>query len=111
MNGSKLTNMTLDEMRDACERGADLSDWERVHREAAAGTEPAADPDSPCAAKLMRAEIARIKRGRVLGSGTKSSINIRLGNDILTAFKASGKGWQTRIDNALRDWLKEHIPA
>jgi uncharacterized protein (DUF4415 family) len=42
----------------------------------------------------MRQEIARIKRGRVLGSGTKSSINIRLGNDILTAFKATGKGWQ-----------------
>ena len=108
MSGSKLTNMTLDEMRDACEHGADRSDWERVRREAAAGIEPADDPDSPCAVKLMREEIARIRRGRVLGSGTKSSINIRLGNDILTAFKATGKGWQTRIDNALRDWLKEH---
>ncbi|MGN6662221.1 MAG: BrnA antitoxin family protein, partial [Achromobacter mucicolens] len=24
------------------------------------------------------------------------------------AFKATGQGWQTRINNALRDWLKTH---
>jgi len=87
------------------------SDWDRVRREAAAGIEPADDPDSPCAAKLMRAEIARVRRGRVLGSGKKSSATLRFDNDILESFKATGKGWQTRINNALRDWLKEHKPA
>ncbi len=51
------------------------------------------------------------KPGRVLGSGTKSSTTLRFDSDILAAFKATGKGWQTRINNALRDWLKEHNPA
>lgn len=51
------------------------------------------------------------KPGRVLGSGTKSSTTLRFDNDILAAFKATGRGWQTRINNALRDWLKEHKPA
>jgi len=111
MTGSKLTTMTIDEMRDTCERGADQSDWERVRREAAAGIEPADDPESPCVAKLMREEIARIKRGRILGSGTKSSTTLRFDNDILATFKSTGKGWQTRINNALRDWLKTHSPA
>ena len=51
------------------------------------------------------------KPGRVLGSGTKSSTTLRFDNDILAAFKATGRGWQTRINDALRDWLKEHKPA
>lgn len=111
MNGSKLTTMTTAEIRDACEHGTDQSDWERVRREATAGIEPAEDLDSPIAAKLMQKEIARIKRGRVLGSGTKSSTTVRFDNDILAAFKATGKGWQTKLNNALRDWLKTHSPA
>jgi len=26
-------------------------------------------------------------------------------------FRASGDGWQTRMDVALKDWLKTHSPA
>jgi len=51
------------------------------------------------------------KMGRPPIESPKKAINIRLGADILDAFKATGKGWQTRIDSALRDWLKEHKPA
>ncbi len=29
----------------------------------------------------------------------------------LEAFDATGEGWQTRVDAALRDWLKKHTPA
>ena len=87
------------------------TDWERVRREAAAGIEPADDSDSPCAADLMRKELTKIRRGRVLGSGTKSSTTLRFDTDILAIFKATGKGWQTRMNNALRDWLKTHSPA
>jgi uncharacterized protein (DUF4415 family) len=53
-------------------------------------------------------ELLTVKRGRPLGSGIKESQNIRFDRDILAAFKATGKGWQTRMNNALRDWLKEH---
>ena len=30
--------------------------------------------------------------------------------DVVAAFKATGKGWQTRMNYALRDWLKTHSP-
>jgi uncharacterized protein (DUF4415 family) len=32
----------------------------------------------------------------------------RLSPDVLASFKAIGKGWQTRIDAILKEWLKEH---
>ncbi|WP_419813434.1 BrnA antitoxin family protein [Bacterioplanoides sp.] len=41
-------------------------------------------------------------------SPVKKQISIRLSEDVLTAFKEAGPGWQTRIDNALKDWLAEH---
>jgi BrnA antitoxin of type II toxin-antitoxin system len=41
----------------------------------------------------------------------KTAINIRLSSEVLEAFKATGKGWQSRIDGALKDWLKGHSPA
>ncbi|MBK7767247.1 MAG: BrnA antitoxin family protein [Sulfuritalea sp.] len=31
--------------------------------------------------------------------------------DRLAAFRAAGPGWQTRMNAALRDWLKNHSPA
>ena len=48
-----------------------------------------------------------IRRGRPTGQ-TKASQTVRFDLDVLAAFKATGKGWQTRMNKALRDWLKEH---
>ena len=31
--------------------------------------------------------------------------------DVVEAFRAQGSGWQSRMDNALREWLKEHWAA
>ena len=42
---------------------------------------------------------------------TKISTTIRLSPDVLAAFKSEGNGWQTRIDTALKDWLRTHSPA
>jgi len=50
------------------------------------------------------------KRGRPPLETPKKAVNIRLSDDVVTAFKATGKGWQTRINDVLRDWLKEHNP-
>ena len=50
-------------------------------------------------------------RGRPAGTGNKSSTTIRVDTDILERFKKGGKGWQTRINKALRDWLEEHKSA
>jgi uncharacterized protein (DUF4415 family) len=49
--------------------------------------------------------------GRPKAEVTKERISIRLSPDVVKAFRAGGPGWQTRIDAALRDWLKKHPAA
>jgi uncharacterized protein (DUF4415 family) len=45
------------------------------------------------------------QRGRPAGSA-KTQIALRVDNDTLAAFRATGKGWQSRMKTALREWLK-----
>jgi len=47
------------------------------------------------------------RRGRPPLDTPKIPIHIRLSADVLTAFKATGKGWQTRIDTLLREAVAE----
>lgn len=49
--------------------------------------------------------------GRPKAEVTKERITIRLSPEVVGAFRASGSGWQTRMDAALRDWLKDHSVA
>ena len=51
------------------------------------------------------------KRGRPVGSGTKEQIALRVDSDVLSAFRATGAGWQTRMNDALKDWLRTHSPV
>lgn len=53
-------------------------------------------------------EMLKPKRGRPFLEEPKRHVNIRLDADILRAFKSSGRGWQTRVNSALREWLKSH---
>jgi uncharacterized protein (DUF4415 family) len=41
----------------------------------------------------------------------KRQITLRLDADLLDFFEAQGKGYQTRINAALRDWVATHPPA
>ena len=41
----------------------------------------------------------------------KERITIRLSPEVVQRFRATGDGWQTRVDTALKDWLKSHKPA
>jgi uncharacterized protein (DUF4415 family) len=41
----------------------------------------------------------------------KERITIRLSHDVVRRFRATGDGWQTRVDAALQDWLRSHKPA
>ena len=50
-------------------------------------------------------------RGRPKAAVTKERITIRLSPDVVSTFRATGDGWQTRVDAALRDWLKSHSAA
>jgi uncharacterized protein (DUF4415 family) len=48
-----------------------------------------------------------LKRGRPKAETTKVPTTLRLDADVLEAFKATGKGWQTRINHVLREWVKK----
>ena len=39
---------------------------------------------------------------------TKERITIRLSHEVVEQFRATGDGWQTRIDTALQEWLSAH---
>jgi len=49
-----------------------------------------------------------VRRGRPSGTGKKKSTTVRFDEDVLTHFRKMGKGWQTKINSALRDWLYGH---
>jgi uncharacterized protein (DUF4415 family) len=38
----------------------------------------------------------------------KERVTIRLSGEVVARFRASGSGWQTRIDAALKEWLETH---
>jgi uncharacterized protein (DUF4415 family) len=64
--------------------------------------------------KAGMAAMRHAARGRPVGSskaGAKQAVTVRYSPDVLAAFKATGAGWQTRMDAALKDWLKTHSPA
>ncbi|MFW2356062.1 BrnA antitoxin family protein [Hydrogenophaga sp.] len=42
---------------------------------------------------------------------TKERITIRLSPEVVQEFRDTGDGWQTRVDSALKDWLRSHDPA
>lgn len=57
------------------------------------------------------AQIMARRRGRPVGSikaVPKVQTAIRFDPDVLDALKATGKGWQTRVNEAMREWLKAH---
>ena len=51
--------------------------------------------------------LMRKVRGRQKAP-TKELISIRLSQDVVGKFRASGPGWQGKVDEVLRSWLKSH---
>ena len=80
--------------------------------DAAITTAAQADPDAlPLTDAEWTAAMPKVRRGRRLAAVTKERITIRLSRDVVETFRASGDGWQTRVDTALKDWLKTHTPG
>ncbi|MEX3764510.1 BrnA antitoxin family protein [Paraburkholderia phenoliruptrix] len=70
----------------------------------------AADPDTY---ELSTREIAELKpfvkrMGRPPKENPKEQVSIRYDADIVAAFRATGDGWQTRMNDALRTYMNEH---
>lgn len=58
---------------------------------------------------LSKSEMqASIKRGRPKADVTKERITLRVSREVSEYFRATGKGWQTRMNNALLEYVKTH---
>jgi len=68
------------------------------------------DPDNPPLTdeQLDQFKPARRGRGRPAQDVTKVLVSIRFDAAVLDAFKATGEGWQTRMNDALREWARDH---
>lgn len=55
--------------------------------------------------EVFAALVAKRPRGRPRADETKVFTAIRLDADLLEAFKSNGKGWQTRINEALQEQM------
>ena len=65
-----------------------------------------ADPDTY---ELSKSEAATLRRvGRPLSEVTKERITIRLSRDVTDYFRQSGRGWQTRMNEALQEYISTH---
>jgi uncharacterized protein (DUF4415 family) len=95
------------------------SDWEKLVAEAPGEDRPPT-PAEECARSnavvvhsggipAIRAALAARRRGPQKRP-TKVPTTIRFDPDVLAALKTTGKGWQTRVNDAMREWLKEHSP-
>lgn len=49
-----------------------------------------------------------IRRGRPPLPQAKRQVTLRLDPDLLEHLRATGPGWQTRVNDALRAWLKKN---
>ena len=99
MNGSKTNDMTRAEVLAAVRAIPTEKDfvWDGID-----------ENDRPLTEQELQVGLTLARnRGRPSGSD-KTQIALRVDNNVLAAFKATGKGWQTRMNDALRDWLNHH---
>ena len=78
--------------------------------EAAINAGIAADPDTYELTPEEMAELRPISErvGRPKAEVTKDRISIRLAPEVTEYFRASGKGWQTRMGDVLKEYVEEH---
>lgn len=53
-------------------------------------------------------EMFKPKGGRPKAESPKVPVTIRLSPGVTHYFKSTGKGWQTRMDEALKQYVHEH---
>nr|VFJ59796.1 MAG: Uncharacterized conserved protein, DUF4415 family [Candidatus Kentron sp. DK] len=49
-----------------------------------------------------------VRRGRPRKAEPKRAVSIRLSSEVVEYFRATGKGWQTRIDETLKESIARH---
>ena len=46
-----------------------------------------------------------VRRGRPAGAAKKTQTTVRISKEVLAFFRATGPGWQTRMDEALKKYV------
>ena len=73
---------------------------------AAAKSDPDAQPLTPKQLKSM--VPLRALRGRPTSDNKKLLVSVRYSPEVLTYFKSTGAGWQSRMDGVLREYVMRH---
>lgn len=72
----------------------------------------AAAMSDPDALPMTDDQLRQLKpvrpRGRPVGSGSKVQLTVRFDEEVVEEFKSTGDGWQTRMNDALREWIQVH---
>ena len=76
-----------------------------------ARAEPAAKVLPRIFSRQVAAAMLKPKRGRPISTNPKAHVNLRLDADVVAQFRATGRGWQTRLNAVLKEWLKNHSRA
>lgn len=93
----------------------DRTDWPRV--QSMTDADLVHDADSPATTEadwdgaVLRQGGGEIGRARTRGpqkTPVKVQVAIRFDAEVLAGLRATGKGWQTRVNEAVREWLKSH---
>ena len=69
------------------------------------------DPDAqPLTRKQLEAMVPiRALRGRPPSPDRKQLVSIRYSPEVLAWFRATGPGWQTRLDRVLKDYVNRRV--
>ncbi|MHB1188657.1 BrnA antitoxin family protein [Thiobacillus sp.] len=76
---------------------------------AAARSDPDAQPLKPKQLKSM--VPLRTLRGRPKSDNKKLLVSVRYSPEVVAYFKSTGEGWQSRMDEALREYVERHRAA
>jgi uncharacterized protein (DUF4415 family) len=100
MTGERITIVSRKQLA----KMKDLTDWDRVRSMSEEEIErnAAEDADNP---PWTEEEWAR---ARVVFPQGKAPVTLRLDKDIIAWFKSQGRGYQTRINAALRAFVEAH---
>ncbi|MHB8879881.1 MAG: BrnA antitoxin family protein [Thermodesulfovibrionales bacterium] len=86
-----------------------LGDYQKSQSHGQKYSLPAADKEA--AAAEFSAAMTKKRAGRPVSATHKTPHSRRLSDDDVEFFRSTGKGWQTRINEALREYVKEHHSA
>ena len=71
------------------------------------------DPDAqPLTAVQLKSMVPlKALRGRPKSENKKQLVSVRYSPEVLSYFKSTGEGWQSRMDGVLREYVGKHSAA